>query len=174
VLGCGIDRDYPAAHRELAARIRATGLTVSEYAPGVEPAPWRFPARKRRGLGAVPVWLSYAVVPAAQGAECCARVAWVRPGNCCPSRQGTSEPNILSQRPGRPSLDRDLARARDDRLDLTCAECGRSPRAGETWRILFAVGGEACRGSRRASILVSAIHSSKARCRRGISLHRTG
>ena len=47
VFGCGIDRDYPAAHRELAARIRATGLTVSEYAPGVEPAPWRFPARNR-------------------------------------------------------------------------------------------------------------------------------
>ncbi len=47
VLGCGIDRDYPAAHRELAARIRATGLAVSEYAPGVEPAPWRFPARNR-------------------------------------------------------------------------------------------------------------------------------
>jgi hypothetical protein len=23
-------------------------------------------------------------------------------------------------------------------LDVTCAECGRSPRAGETWRILFA------------------------------------
>ena len=23
-------------------------------------------------------------------------------------------------------------------LDLTCAECGRSPGAGETWRILFA------------------------------------
>ena len=22
--------------------------------------------------------------------------------------------------------------------DLTCAECGRSPQAGETWRILFA------------------------------------
>ena len=47
VLGCGIDRDYPASHRELAARIRATGLAVSEYAPGVEPAPWRFPARNR-------------------------------------------------------------------------------------------------------------------------------
>jgi hypothetical protein len=27
-------------------------------------------------------------------------------------------------------------------LDLTCAECGRSPRAGETWRILFADIGE--------------------------------
>jgi DNA processing protein len=57
VLGCGIDRDYPAAHRELAARIRATGLTVSEYAPGVEPAPWRFPARNRiiAGLAAATV-----------------------------------------------------------------------------------------------------------------------
>jgi DNA processing protein len=47
VLGCGIDRDYPAAHAELARRIVATGLLVSEYAPGVEPAPWRFPARNR-------------------------------------------------------------------------------------------------------------------------------
>jgi DNA processing protein len=47
VLGCGIDRDYPAAHGELAGRICATGLVVSEYAPGVEPAPWRFPARNR-------------------------------------------------------------------------------------------------------------------------------
>ena len=47
VLGCGIDRDYPASHAELAARIRATGLALSEYAPGVVPAPWRFPARNR-------------------------------------------------------------------------------------------------------------------------------
>ena len=47
MLGCGIDRDYPAAHAELARRIAATGLLVSEYAPGVEPAPWRFPARNR-------------------------------------------------------------------------------------------------------------------------------
>src|SRR5205823_2334633 len=47
VLGCGIDRDYPAAHAELARRIAETGGIVSEYAPGVEPAPWRFPARNR-------------------------------------------------------------------------------------------------------------------------------
>jgi len=47
VLGCGIDRDYPAAHAELARRVAETGLIVSEYAPGVEPAPWRFPARNR-------------------------------------------------------------------------------------------------------------------------------
>jgi DNA processing protein len=47
VLGCGIDRDYPAAHAHLARGICGTGLVVSEYAPGVEPAPWRFPARNR-------------------------------------------------------------------------------------------------------------------------------
>ena len=47
VLGCGIDRDYPAAHRTLAGEICESGLIVSEYAPGVDPAPWRFPARNR-------------------------------------------------------------------------------------------------------------------------------
>ena len=47
VLGCGIDRDYPRAHAALAAQIAARGLIVSEYPPGVEPAPWRFPARNR-------------------------------------------------------------------------------------------------------------------------------
>jgi DNA processing protein len=57
VLGCGIDRDYPAAHAELARRICERGLVVSEYEPGVEPAPWRFPARNRiiAGLAAATV-----------------------------------------------------------------------------------------------------------------------
>jgi len=55
VLGCGIDRDYPAAHRELARRIGESGVVVSEYAPGVEPAPWRFPARNRIIAGLAPV-----------------------------------------------------------------------------------------------------------------------
>jgi DNA processing protein len=47
VLGCGIDRDYPAAHASLAAQIAERSLLVSEYEAGVEPAPWRFPARNR-------------------------------------------------------------------------------------------------------------------------------
>jgi DNA processing protein len=57
VLGCGVDRDYPAAHAQLAARICEHGLVLSEYAPGVEPAPWRFPARNRviAGLAAATV-----------------------------------------------------------------------------------------------------------------------
>ena len=57
VLGCGIDRDYPAAHAALARRVAESGLVVSEYEPGVEPAPWRFPARNRiiAGLAAATV-----------------------------------------------------------------------------------------------------------------------
>ena len=39
------------------------GLIVSEYAPGVEPAPWRFPARNRviAGLAAATVVVGMAV-----------------------------------------------------------------------------------------------------------------
>jgi DNA processing protein len=51
VLGCGIDRDYPRAHSALAGQVAATGLIVSEYPPGVAPAPWRFPARNRLVAG---------------------------------------------------------------------------------------------------------------------------
>jgi DNA processing protein len=47
VLGCGIDRDYPAANSSLSRRMEDGGLVVSEYEAGVEPAPWRFPARNR-------------------------------------------------------------------------------------------------------------------------------
>jgi DNA processing protein len=47
VLGCGIDRDYPAAHAQLARQIAGSGLVVSEYPPGVTPERWRFPARNR-------------------------------------------------------------------------------------------------------------------------------
>jgi DNA processing protein len=57
VLGCGVDRDYPAAHAHLARGICERGLVISEYAPGVEPSPWRFPARNRiiAGLAAATV-----------------------------------------------------------------------------------------------------------------------
>ncbi|HEX7254530.1 MAG TPA: DNA-processing protein DprA [Gaiellaceae bacterium] len=47
VLGCGIDRDYPAVNASLSRRMEDGGLVVSEYEAGVEPAPWRFPARNR-------------------------------------------------------------------------------------------------------------------------------
>ena len=57
VLGCGIDRIYPAAHARLGGEIAESGLVVSEYAPRVQPAPWRFPARNRilAGLAAASI-----------------------------------------------------------------------------------------------------------------------
>jgi DNA protecting protein DprA len=77
VLGCGIDRDYPASHAELARRVAASGLIVSEYAPGVEPAPWRFPARKRSRLAAKRNPHGYAVRIRRTCRRCRARGVWV-------------------------------------------------------------------------------------------------
>jgi len=57
VLGCGIDRDYPSAHSDLAKRIELEGAVLSEYEPGVEPRPWRFPARNRIIAGLADVTL---------------------------------------------------------------------------------------------------------------------
>lgn len=47
VLGCGIDRVYPARHRELAGEIRGRGALVSEFALGAPPARHHFPRRNR-------------------------------------------------------------------------------------------------------------------------------
>ncbi|MEQ8660296.1 MAG: DNA-processing protein DprA [Gammaproteobacteria bacterium] len=47
VVGCGIDRVYPARHRALAATIGATGAVVSEFALGAAPARHHFPQRNR-------------------------------------------------------------------------------------------------------------------------------
>lgn len=47
VLGCGIDRPYPAGHAALLDRIAANGLVVTEYPPGTPPAKHRFLVRNR-------------------------------------------------------------------------------------------------------------------------------
>jgi DNA processing protein len=47
VLGCGVDRVYPRRNAALGERIAEHGAIVSEWGPGVEPAPWRFPVRNR-------------------------------------------------------------------------------------------------------------------------------
>lgn len=47
VVGCGHDRPYPRQHTELWNWVAADGLLLSEWAPGVDPAPWRFPQRNR-------------------------------------------------------------------------------------------------------------------------------
>lgn len=47
VMGTGIDRVYPAAHRELARRIAAQGLLLTEFTPGTPPLAQNFPQRNR-------------------------------------------------------------------------------------------------------------------------------
>lgn len=47
VVGTGLDRVYPAAHRELAGAIARHGLLLSEYPLGTGPLPQNFPKRNR-------------------------------------------------------------------------------------------------------------------------------
>lgn len=47
VTGTGLDRVYPAKHRDLAHNIAENGVLVSEYAPGTPPLPGNFPRRNR-------------------------------------------------------------------------------------------------------------------------------
>jgi DNA processing protein len=47
VTGTGLDRVYPARHRDLAHRIADQGALVSEFAPGTPPLPGNFPRRNR-------------------------------------------------------------------------------------------------------------------------------
>ncbi len=48
VMGRGIDAVYPAANKELAARMVAAGGGIaSEYPPGMPPSRWTFPERNR-------------------------------------------------------------------------------------------------------------------------------
>ncbi|HEX6249472.1 MAG TPA: DNA-processing protein DprA [Nocardioidaceae bacterium] len=47
VLACGVDRAYPAAHRNLLDYVADTGLVVSELPPGCAPTRVRFLARNR-------------------------------------------------------------------------------------------------------------------------------
>ncbi|MDY6795927.1 MAG: DNA-processing protein DprA [Actinomycetota bacterium] len=57
VMGCGVDRVYPAGHAGLLEHVARSGCILSEFAPGSDPLPWRFPQRNRIIAG-----LSHAVV----------------------------------------------------------------------------------------------------------------
>jgi DNA protecting protein DprA len=105
VLGCGVDRDYPAAHAQLARGIvDAGGLVVSEYEPRVEPAPWRFPARKRGRSAAMQIWLNHAVAGAVYVAKRIAGVVSVWSCAVPPCRPRLSQGEKCNARTGGPQL----------------------------------------------------------------------
>ncbi len=47
VLGCGVNRVYPASNASLMRRIMETGMVISEYPPNTEPLKHHFPQRNR-------------------------------------------------------------------------------------------------------------------------------
>ncbi len=74
VLGAGIDRIYPREHRDLAEQVAATGLVMTEFAPGAPPLGHHFLRRNRIISG---LTLAVVVVEAAErsGALVTARLA---------------------------------------------------------------------------------------------------
>ena len=63
VLAGGLDRDYPSGNADLAAAIRANGLTISELPPGSAPTRYRFLARNR-------------IIAALAGVTCVVEARW--------------------------------------------------------------------------------------------------
>ena len=47
VLGCGVDRIFPASNRALFAKMEQQGCLISEFAPGTPAYKWNFPRRTR-------------------------------------------------------------------------------------------------------------------------------
>jgi DNA processing protein len=87
VLGCGVDRAYPASHAGLLDRIVAAGgAVVAELPPGSQPYAWRFPARNRviaalsRGVVVVEAGMRSGAVGTARAAEGLSRVVMAVPG----------------------------------------------------------------------------------------------
>ena len=72
VLACGVDRPYPAGHKQMFERIVETGgLLVSEYPPGAAPLRHRFLSRNRL-LGALTQGLVVVEAAARSGAQAAA------------------------------------------------------------------------------------------------------
>lgn len=63
VLGGGLDRDYPSGNADLAAAIRANGLTLSELPPGTAPTRHKFLQRNR-------------IIAALAGVTCVVEARW--------------------------------------------------------------------------------------------------
>ena len=74
VLGCGVDRCYPAENRRLMDDIAATGAVLSEFPPGTGVEPHHFP-RRNRIISGLSAGVLVGEAPARSGALITARLA---------------------------------------------------------------------------------------------------
>lgn len=64
VLGCGIDIPYPPENEKLFEEIATQGAVITEFLPGVSPAPGLFPRRNR-----IIAWLAHGVIAVEAGSK---------------------------------------------------------------------------------------------------------
>lgn len=88
VMGCGLERVYPAQHRDLAEAIVAhDGLLVSEFVPGTAPLQGHFPRRNRviaalaLGVLVVEAGPDSGSISTAKAANQMSREVWALPGS---------------------------------------------------------------------------------------------
>lgn len=136
VLGCGIDKTYPAQNETLRELIAKRGAIVTEYAPGTQPQPANFPKRNRiisgLSVGVVVVEAglhSGSLITANQAAEQ-GRDVFAVPGDIFrPTSQGTF---LLLQQGSAPvSCGADLLEEYRFRFSLTLEPVGAEPADGE-------------------------------------------
>ena len=150
VLGCGIDRIYPASSREVAMRVMRGGCLVSEFPPGAAPFAHHFPQRNRIVAG-----LSRAVVvveaPAKSGALITARCAAEQGRDVLVAAGGPAGPRAA----GCAALAADGAMRAMDAGDVL-REIGRQPpRAGRRLRALAPPPGQRAAGAWLASMFAA-------------------
>ncbi len=142
VVGSGLDRVYPRAHRALWRAVAARGVIVSEYPLGVSAVAWQFPARNRiiASLSDVLVVVESQATGGAMGTAVEAgrrgRTVLAVPGPItAPSSMGTNQLLFDGCGPARTPDDVLLALGREPECRRAAAE-HRPPPMGDAKRVL--------------------------------------
>ena len=151
VLGCGVDRVYPAKHRALMDAIIEKGCVISEFMPGTEPRGYHFPMRNRiisglcQGTLVVEADESSGALITARDAILQGRQIFALPGNVtAPGSKGTNTLIIEGAQPvtcanGILECYRELYGATLSELDGRRSKSDFSPRNAKKYKLYYAV-----------------------------------